>query len=236
MDPRDFNPMEAFGPKGPLGAANDKGFAVGNYPHLKTQVEFEWQNVHLDHLSKKYGRPIYVKRPLAILIQNKGKSRTPRLIEAEYDPAKGEFGEFVIDERDPILREFQEEWKIFMAGGERAVIGTPLRAWGRMPLEMVATAEHLKIFTMEQFVRLPKEALKMFGQGADDYQAMAQTWMKGQEDTGLAEKLTIENKALRAEVEDLKQQLALSNLAVEEFRKEASPEALAEVSRKAKKH
>lgn len=105
------------------------------------------------------------------------------------------------------------------------VRGTPLAAWPRMTVALVATAQAAGIYTVEALAALPDTRFPAFGPGARALVEQAKAFVQAADGNAPTEALAAENEQLKVDVADLKQMVAdLSNrLTAAQTAPEATP-------------
>lgn len=88
------------------------------------------------------------------------------------------------------------------------VRGTPLAAWPRMTVALVATAQAAGIYTVEALAALPDSRLTAFGPGARALVEQAKAFCEAAAGNAPGEALAAENEQLKVDMADLKQQIA----------------------------
>lgn len=88
------------------------------------------------------------------------------------------------------------------------VRGTPLSAWPRMTVALVATANAAGIYTVEALAALPDTRLAAFGPGARALVEQAKAFCEAAAGNAPTEALAAENEQLRTDLADVRKQLA----------------------------
>jgi hypothetical protein len=88
------------------------------------------------------------------------------------------------------------------------VRGTPLQAWPRMTVSLVATAKAAGIYTVEALAALPDTRFAAFGPGARSLVEQAKAFCRAAAGNAPTEALAAENEQLRTDLADLRKQLA----------------------------
>jgi hypothetical protein len=89
-----------------------------------------------------------------------------------------------------------------------ALAGTPLEAWPRMTVALIATLRACGVFTIEGLAEVSDGNLSKIGPGARELRSQAQTFIKAASGNAESEKLAAENVQLREELEQLKSTVA----------------------------
>lgn len=108
------------------------------------------------------------------------------------------------------FREVYEAWK---AKQQPAISGTPLEQWPLMDRALVAAFKDANVFTVQQLAGLPDGALENVRAKAMEWRAKAKAWLEDANNAAVTVELRAENEKLKADMEDLKRQVAamLSN-------------------------
>jgi hypothetical protein len=156
--------------------------------------------------SARCGRPIYDEVLYAEVTSPGQKESAPVFIlERKYADEVG------IDkpERSHKYDQYKELVDAYRNGHEGVdVRGTPLSAWPRMSVALVATAAHAGIHTVEALAALPETRFSAFGPGARGLVEQAKAFVAAAEGNAPTEALAAENEQLRTDMADLRKQLA----------------------------
>jgi hypothetical protein len=156
--------------------------------------------------SARSGRPIFDEVLYAEVTSPGQKESSPVFIlERKYAPEVG------VDEpyRSPKYEQYKELIDAYRNGTESVdVRGTPLSAWPRMSVSMVATAAHAGIHTVEALAALPETRFSAFGPGARTLVEQAKAFVEAAAGNAPTEALAAENEQLRTDVADLRKQIA----------------------------
>jgi hypothetical protein len=88
------------------------------------------------------------------------------------------------------------------------VRGTPLAAWPRMTVALVATAHAAGVYTVEALAALPESRFPAFGPGVRALVEQAKAFCEAAAGNAPTEALAAENEQLRTDAADLRQQIA----------------------------
>lgn len=102
---------------------------------------------------------------------------------------------------------YKEAYKLWKAGQELPVQGTPIKTWPILSPSQVGALLAIHVRTVEDLAGLNDEGLRRVGMGAIDLKQKAQAWLSQAQDKG---PLTMEVAALKKENETLK--LSLDSL------------------------
>lgn len=153
--------------------------------------------------SEKHGRAIFDECLYVEVISPGSRESAPVfLLERKYAAEVG------IDEpyRGPQYARFKTQIDAYRNGTDSVdVRGTPLAAWPRMTVAMVATAHHAGIYTVEALSVLPETRFSAFGPGARALVEQAKAFCEAAAGNAPTEALAAENAQLRAEIESLKE-------------------------------
>lgn len=152
-------------------------------------VEFSFKPIYQGFESEKQGRPVY-KDAEFITMEFPG-DRTKK-IEREVTP-------------EDKLR-FPKHYDVFKAQGEQVMAGTPITEWPPITKSQALEFKGMKIHTVEQLAGLPDTALTWLG--ARDMRAKAQAYLDNAAGGAAVSQLQHENKALKADLDAMKAQLA----------------------------
>lgn len=108
------------------------------------------------------------------------------------------------------MERFHEVYARFKAGmaGHDQVVGTPLSAWARLTPSMIREFQALNIFTVEHLSELSDTVKQNIGMGANELVAAAKAYLASATDGALAQALASENERLKADIDDLRAQIA----------------------------
>jgi hypothetical protein len=156
--------------------------------------------------SARCGRPIYDEVLYAEVTSPGQKESSPVFIlERKYANEVG------IDqpERSHKYDQYKELVDAYRTGHEGVdVRGTPLSAWPRMSVALVATAAHAGIHTVEALAALPETRFSAFGPGARALVEQAKAFVQAAEGNAPTEALAAENQQLRIDLADVRKQLS----------------------------
>jgi hypothetical protein len=122
-----------------------------------------------------------------------------------------------------IPQEWADKWKDayekFKNGQEQPLNGTAIRGWGVISPAQQETLIRMNIMTVEDLAGINDEGLRRIGMGSMDMKNKAQAWIKQLQDKG---PLTMENAALKNEVEQLKGSLESLKRQVEQMQAQSA--------------
>lgn len=118
------------------------------------------------------------------------------------------------------IRRWPKQYEAFKKGDECQIEGTPLKQWSSLAATRVKELNAVNIHTVEQLADLPDTALKMVGMDGHTLKTKAQAFVKTAREAGFAERLAVENRQLKEDVEFLKKRMTplidkLDNLTTE---------------------
>jgi hypothetical protein len=156
--------------------------------------------------SARCGRPIFDEVLYAEVTSPGQKESSPVFIlERKYADEVG----ISQPERTPKYEQYKEIVHAYRNGTESVdVRGTPLAAWPRMTVALVATGHAAGIYTVEALAALPETRFAAFGPGARSLVEQAKAFCAAAAGNAPTEALAAENTQLRAEIVNLKEMVA----------------------------
>jgi hypothetical protein len=113
-------------------------------------------------------------------------------------------------------RRFAREWAAFQANEVQEMSGLPVRDWPGVTRAQAEELMHMHIITVEQLASVADVyASKIMG--FQDLKRKAQTYLENAKDSAAAEKLSLENKKLRDQLNSQAQELGRLSLIVEQM-------------------
>lgn len=179
-----------------------------------------------NHASEKHGRPIFDQCLYVEVITPGSRESAPVfLCERQYAEEVGITEPY----RGPKYEEYRRQIDAYRNGTTGVnIAGTPLQAWPRMTVAMVATAAAAGIFTVEGLAELPDGNLHKFGPGARGLREQAVAFVEAAKGNAPAEALAAENVELRADIERLRadiERLGAAQIAQQQQPATATPPA-----------
>jgi hypothetical protein len=188
--------MSYFDDIGSPGAANftvglDGGSRLAEMNKGVTPM-FSILPVKNDSKSKDAGRPIFDEIEICTLfVAGDQYNRVTHPADSEY-----------------IQNRFPEEYRRWKEKHQdRHISGTPLREWPLIGPAHIAEFEALGIFNVEGLAGIPESSIGKFG--LREWRAKAAAWLASAKDGAVVTKLAAENDAMRGEVKELADKVAL---------------------------
>jgi hypothetical protein len=156
--------------------------------------------------SQRCGRPIFDEVLYAEVTAPGQKESSPVFIlERRYADEVG----IAEPQRTPKFEQYRNLVDAYRNGREGTdVRGTPLAAWPRMTVSLVATAQAAGIYTVEALAALPDSRFSAFGPGVRELVEQAKAFVQAADGNAPTEALAAENAQLRTDLADLHKQVA----------------------------
>jgi hypothetical protein len=177
---------------------NEKLFKTDDGSALRFYEEAEQNNA----ATERCGRPIFDQVLFVEVITPGSRESAPVFIcERKYAEEVG----ISEPQRTGYFERYRKQIDAYRSGTSNIdVTGTPLSAWPRMTVALVATAAAAGIFTIEGLAELPDANLTKFGPGARGLRDQAKAFVEAAAGNAPLEALAAENANLREEVELLR--------------------------------
>jgi hypothetical protein len=107
---------------------------------------------------------------------------------------------------DEYRNRFPDEYRAFREGAEIASVGTPLEHWSFLKPSQVAQFKASGLRTVEDLANMSDGNANFMG--SQSIRQAAKAWLKTANDTEIVEKQEAEKKALKAELDAMKAQIA----------------------------
>lgn len=157
-------------------------------------VEFYNENVYMEFLSEKEGRPIYEKQPF-IRIYTPG-DKTKIVVRKAVQESTGGFPSDV--------QRFPQQWAAFQQGVQAVASGLPLEEWPLMTTGQVKALNAVNIYTVEQLAAVSDAALDGLGHGGRAIRDQAIAKLEGMKDESHSAKLVAQNADMQRQIEELR--------------------------------
>lgn len=181
---------------------NEKLFKTDDGSALRFYEEAEQNNA----ASERCGRAIFDQILFVEVITPGSRESAPVFIcERKYADEVG----ISEPQRTQYYERYAKQIDAYRAGTHNIdVAGTPLSAWPRMTVALVATAAAAGIFTIEGLAELPDANLHKFGPGARGLRDQARAFVEAAAGNAPLEALAAENANLRDEIDQLRAAVA----------------------------
>ena len=157
-------------------------------------VEFYNENVYMEFLSEKEGRPIYEKQPF-IRIYTPG-DKTKIVVRKAVQESTGGFPSDV--------QRFPQQWAAFQQGVQAVASGLPLEEWPLMTTGQVKALNAVNIYTVEQLAAVSDAALDGLGHGGRAIRDQAIAKLEGMKDESHSAKLVAQNADMQRQLDELR--------------------------------
>lgn len=111
-------------------------------------------------------------------------------------------------------KRFPRQWDFYVSKkeGDQLTVGrTPLSAWSKLSAAQVEELRHLKFYSVEDVANASDAALAnvgmIAGMGGHAFRDAAQVYLRVAKDSSVAVRMEQENAALRAQMEEMRQQM-----------------------------
>lgn len=111
-------------------------------------------------------------------------------------------------------KRFPRQWDFYVSKkeGDQLTVGrTPLSAWSKLSAAQVEELRHLKFYSVEDVANASDAALSnvgmIAGMGGHAFRDAAQVYLRVAKDSSIAVRMEQENAALRAQMEEMRQQM-----------------------------
>lgn len=111
-------------------------------------------------------------------------------------------------------KRFPRQWDFYVSKkeGDQMTVGrTPLSAWAKLSAAQVEELRHLKFYSVEDVANASDAALSnvgmIAGMGGHAFRDAAQVYLRVAKDSSIAVRMEQENAALRAQMEEMRQQM-----------------------------
>lgn len=111
-------------------------------------------------------------------------------------------------------KRFPRQWDFYVSKkeGDQMTVGrTPLSAWAKLSAAQVEELRHLKFYSVEDVANASDAALQnvgmIAGMGGHAFRDAAQVYLRVAKDSSVAVRMEQENAALRAQMEEMRQQM-----------------------------
>lgn len=111
-------------------------------------------------------------------------------------------------------KRFPRQWDFYVSKkeGDQLTVGrTPLAAWSKLSAAQVEELRHLKFYSVEDVANASDAALSnvgmIAGMGGHAFRDAAQVYLRVAKDSSIALRMEQENAALRAQMEEMRQQM-----------------------------
>ena len=161
-------------------------------------VEFSNEPIEQTFLSEQQGRKIYKDVPHIRITTpgNKSDLFRPVILERRGDVPS-----------DP--ERFPKQWAAFQSAQQQVNDGMPLEQWAVLSKSEVLEWKACKVHTVEQIANLPDNAQQNFPMNFRKVREKAKAWLAtASGDHAVVSSLQAENETLKADVADLKRQIA----------------------------
>lgn len=111
-------------------------------------------------------------------------------------------------------KRFPRQWDFYVSKkeGDQMTVGrTPLSVWAKLSAAQVEELRHLKFYSVEDVANASDAALQnvgmIAGMGGHAFRDAAQVYLRVAKDSSIAVRMEQENAALRAQMEEMRQQM-----------------------------
>lgn len=173
-------------------------------------LKLEWSTRVNQTASEAEGRPVHDKVLVGYLIIPGSKDQPSKTIETHKPDG-------TISHDGVWSQKYADYIETFKKTGEGSGIGTPLKSWPAMEIDIVANMVAAKVFTVEALAELPDSALGRLGMGAREWRTKAKAYLENAKGPAEAQRLAVENARLKDDMERMQATVGLLSAKLDEL-------------------